>query len=240
MRDETDLEAARRARDSVLSNISHEFRTPLAAQLASIELLRDGLDSLPVDAQRELLANVERGVLRLMRLIDNLLESVRIESGQLAIRRQAVDLPDIAREAADLMEPLLAQRNLKLDLDVAHLVSPVKGDAQRLTQVLVNLLSNAAKFAPQASQISIGGRTLVKTSEIWVEDAGPGIDAASSIAIFERFRRAEGAEPDAPGLGLGLWIVRSIVERHHGSVRFERVDEARTRFTVELPREMNP
>ena len=240
MRDETDLEAARRARDSVLGNISHEFRTPLAAQLASIELLRDGLDHLPIESQRELLTNVERGVLRLMRLIDNLLESVRIESGQVDIRNQLVDLPDIAREAAELMAPLLAQRNLQLDLDVDHLVVPVKGDAQRLIQVLVNLLSNAAKFAPQASSISIGGRTLERTVEFWVEDSGPGVDVASRMAIFQRFKRAEGAEPDAPGLGLGLWIVKSIIERHHGSVRFERIEDARTRFTVGLPREPNP
>ncbi len=89
IRDETDLESARRARDSVLGNISHEFRTPLAAQLASIELLRDGLASLEPTRQGELLDNVERGVLRLMRLIDNLLESVRIEQASLrsAIRR---------------------------------------------------------------------------------------------------------------------------------------------------------
>lgn len=240
MRDETDLEAARRARDSVLGNISHEFRTPLAAQLASIELLRDGLDNLPIESQRELLTNVERGVLRLMRLIDNLLESVRIESGQVDIRNQTVDLPDIAREAAELMAPLLAQRSLRLDLDVDHLVVPVRGDAQRLIQVLVNLLSNAAKFAPQASSISIGGRTLENSVEIWVEDAGPGVDVASRMAIFERFKRAEGAEPDAPGLGLGLWIVKSIIERHHGSVRFERIDNARTRFTVGLPRDPGP
>jgi signal transduction histidine kinase len=137
------------------------------------------------------------------------------------------------------MAPLLAQRELVLDLDVDHLVDPVKGDAQRLIQVLVNLLSNAAKFAPQASRISVGGRTLEKSIEFWVEDAGPGVDAASRVAIFERFRRAEGAEPDAPGLGLGLWIVKSIVERHHGTVRFERMDDARTRFTVGLPRDLS-
>ncbi len=92
LRDETDLEAARRARDSVLGNISHEFRTPLAAQLASVEMLRDGLATLTPVEQGQLLLNVERGVLRLMRLIDNLLESVRIESGQLTLRHQDVDL----------------------------------------------------------------------------------------------------------------------------------------------------
>ena len=92
MRDETELEAVRRARDTVLANISHEFRTPLAAQLASIELLRDGLEHLSPDAAaRNWCSRCERGTLRLTRLIDNLLESVRIESGQLGIRRQSVD-----------------------------------------------------------------------------------------------------------------------------------------------------
>src|SRR5579864_28204 len=91
IRDETELEAVRRARDSVLANISHEFRTPLAAQLASIELLLTGLEQMPRAQQRELVASLERGTLRLTQLIDNLLESVRIESGQLAIRHQSLD-----------------------------------------------------------------------------------------------------------------------------------------------------
>jgi signal transduction histidine kinase len=239
MRDETDLETARRARDSVLGNISHEFRTPLAAQLASIELLREGLANLPVETQRQLLSNVERGVLRLMRLIDNLLESVRIEAGQVDIRHQAVSLPDVVQEAAELIGPLLDQRQLQLDVQVTGLEAPVQGDAQRLTQVLVNLLSNSAKFAPEASRISVGGRALEEWIEIWVEDAGPGVDPASHAAIFERFRRAEGTEPDAPGLGLGLWIVKSIVDRHRGSVQIARIDGVRTRFTVRLPREIS-
>jgi len=238
MRDETDLETARRARDSVLGNISHEFRTPLAAQLASIELLREGLGHLPPETQKELLSNVERGVLRLMRLIDNLLESVRIEAGQIDIRHQAVSLPAVAQEAAELIGPLLDQRQLHLDMQLSDLQAPVQGDAQRLTQVLVNLLSNSVKFAPAASRISIGGRALEEWIEIWVEDAGPGVDPASETAIFERFRRAEGTEPDAPGLGLGLWIVKSIIDRHRGSVHIERVDGVRTRFTVRLPREL--
>src|SRR6185312_4277184 len=158
LRDETDLEAARRARDSVLGNISHEFRTPLAAQLASIELLRDGLGAMPPEAQQELLANVERGVLRLMRLIDNLLESVRIEAGQLSIRQQPVQLLQVIREAQDLIAPLLQQRGLGVEIDETDLGVVVPGDAQRLVQVFVNLLANAAKFAPEGSTIRIGGR----------------------------------------------------------------------------------
>jgi signal transduction histidine kinase len=237
LRDETDLEAARRARDSVLGNISHEFRTPLAAQLASIELLRDGLNDMPADAQRELLANVERGVLRLMRLIDNLLESVRIEAGQNSIRQQPVDLADVIRDARDLIEPLLRQRQLTLELDQSGIGAIVRGDAQRLGQVFVNLIANAAKFAPEGSTIRIGGQRRGALTEVWVEDEGPGVHDSASGAIFERFQRGTDTEPDAPGLGLGLWIVKSIIERHGGNVRMERTGELRTRFILSLPQQ---
>jgi signal transduction histidine kinase len=237
LRDETDLEAARRARDSVLGNISHEFRTPLAAQLASIELLRDGLDDMQPEAQRELLANVERGVLRLMRLIDNLLESVRIEAGQNSIRQQPVDLSDVIADSRDLITPLLRQRQLTIELDASGIGGIVRGDAQRLGQVFVNLIANAAKFAPEGSTIRIGGRRSGVQTEVWVEDEGPGVPEGSSGAIFERFQRGVETEPDAPGLGLGLWIVKSIVERHGGSVRMERTAERRTRFILTLPQE---
>jgi signal transduction histidine kinase len=237
LRDETDLEAARRARDSVLGNISHEFRTPLAAQLASIELLRDGLRDMSPEAQQELLSNVERGVLRLMRLIDNLLESVRIEAGQHSIRLQPVDLLDVVVDARDLVAPLLRQRQLSVSIDESGIGAIVRGDAQRLGQVFVNLLANAAKFAPEGSMIRIGGQRSGSQIEVWVEDEGPGVPDGSGMAIFERFQRGVGSEPDAPGLGLGLWIVKSIIERHGGSVRMQRTDAQRTRFILSLPQE---
>jgi len=238
LRDETDLEAARRARDSVLGNISHEFRTPLAAQLASIELLRDGLKDMPPEAQQELLSNVERGVLRLMRLIDNLLESVRIEAGQNMIRLQPVDLLDVVVDARELIAPLLRQRQLSVSIDDQGIGAIVRGDSQRLGQVFVNLLSNAAKFAPEGSTIRLGGQRVGSQVEVWVEDEGPGVPEGSSGAIFERFQRGVDSEPDAPGLGLGLWIVKSIVERHGGTVQMQRTSQERTRFILSLPQEL--
>ena len=236
LRDETDLEAARRARDSVLGNISHEFRTPLAAQLAAVELLRAGLHDMQPAEQSQLLANVERGVLRLMRLIDNLLESVRIEAGQLAIRRQLVDLDTPVREAVELLRPLFEQQQLAVAIELAALTGArVPGDEQRLQQVFVNLLANAIKHAPAGSTIRIGGEREPASVQLWVEDEGPGIPTGDSSLLFERFRRGEHSEPDSPGLGLGLWIVRSIIERHAGSVSTVRTAQARTRFVITLP-----
>src|SRR5204863_3387355 len=141
IRDESELEAVRRARDSVLANISHEFRTPLAAQLASIELLLEGMEKMPAAQQKELVSSLERGTLRLTQLIDNLLESVRIESGQLGIRQQSVALAEVVEEARALVRPLLAQRRQTLAVSLPEDLPLVAGDKPRLTQVFVNLLA---------------------------------------------------------------------------------------------------
>lgn len=239
MRDETELEAVRRARDSVLANISHEFRTPLAAQLASIELLLAGLETLPASQLKELVTSLERGTLRLTQLIDNLLESVRIESGQLAIRLQSVALAEVVADARGLIGPLLAQRRQTLEESIPADLPLISGDKPRLTQVLVNLLANANKFAPEGSVVRVGAVARGGEVLVWIEDEGPGPAGADSTGLFARFRRGAGTEPEPAGLGLGLSIVKSIVDRHQGKVSAERTAAGRTRFTVTLPVEIS-
>jgi signal transduction histidine kinase len=235
MRDETELEAVRRARDSVLANISHEFRTPLAAQLASVELMLDGLEGMPRERLGELLNSLQRGTLRLTRLIDNLLESVRIESGQLSIRRQPVVLEQVVEDAEALIAGLLIQRRQRLRVELPGDLPVVSGDAQRLTQVITNLLANASKFGPEDSEIHVGAQVSAGDVSLWVEDEGPGASDLGGTSIFERFYRSADQEPEPRGLGLGLWIVKSIVERHGGRVAAERTAALRTRFTITLP-----
>ena len=235
LRDETELEAVRRARDSVLANISHEFRTPLSAQLASVELMLDGLETMPRERLGELLESLQRGTLRLTRLIDNLLESVRIESGQLGIRRQPVSLAQVVEDAGDLIAGLLEQRRQRLRLAIPDELPLITGDAPRLTQVVTNLLANASKFGPGDGEIAVGVERRGDTVALWVEDAGPGAPELEGTSIFERFYRAADQEPDPRGLGLGLWIVKSIVERHGGEVRAARTADGHTRFTMTLP-----
>jgi len=239
LRDETELEAVRRTRDTVLANISHEFRTPLAAQLASIELLRDGVGTMTADAQRELVATLQRGTQRLAWLIDNLLESVRIEAGQLGIRHQDVVLDEVVVAARELIEPLIEQRGQRIEVQLAGDVPIISGDPQRLTQVLVNLLANASKFGPPGSTIRIGTNAVNGDGlDFWVEDEGAGPPNVGDSSLFEQFRRAGGEkDPDESGLGLGLFIVRSIVMRHGGEVRLTRTAEGRTRAEVRLPKE---
>lgn len=235
IRDETELEGVRRARDSVLVNISHEFRTPLAAQLASIELLREGIDRMPREQQKELVLSLERGTLRLTRLIDNLLESVRIESGQLGIRRKSVALDEIVEDAEALIGALLKQRRQKLEVAIPEDLPRVDGDGPRLTQVFVNLLANASKFAPEDSTVRIGAEAGEGFVQAWVEDEGPGVPHIEGRSIFERFHRGVDEEPEPGGLGLGLWIVKSIVDRHGGTIAARRTAQERTRFEVTLP-----
>ncbi|PYS97122.1 MAG: hypothetical protein DMF50_01855 [Acidobacteria bacterium] len=238
MRDETEFEATRRVRDAVLANISHEFRTPLSAQLASIELLRERLADLKPDEARGLVLSLERGTLRLTQLIDNLLESVRIEAGRDSIRRQSVALDEVVEEAVELTSSLIAQREQILIVNLPFPLPAFWGDAPRLVQVFVNLLANANKFAPSGSTITIEGAVRPAEIVLWVEDQGPGLPPGDGASLFGRFVRAAGAEPEPGGLGLGLWIVKSIVERHRGRVEAgSGSGGSGTRVCVVLPRE---
>lgn len=220
LRDESEVEATRRLRDAVLANVSHEFRTPLAAQLASLELLRDRLVELEASDALQLVQSLENGALRLTQLIDNLLEGARIEAGQDSIRRRPVALDEVVERAVELTAPLLARRRQELSIELPYPLPAVSGDAPRLTQVLVNLLGNANKFAPEGTAIRIGGVVEEEGVTLWVDDQGPGLPAGSEGQLFARFARAPagGEEPQEGGIGLGLWIVQSIIERHGGRV----------------------
>ena len=234
LREETGLEATRRLRDTVVANISHEFRTPLAAQLASIEMLRERLDDLDPAESRRLVLALERGARRLARLIDNLLESVRLDAGELSMRRAPTALDEVAEEAAEAMRPLLDQRNQTLVIDLPHPLPTVIGDAPRLVQVLVNLLANANKFAPAGTTIRVGALTEPGWVMLSVEDEGPGLPEGDDEVLFGRFVRRAGEEPEESGIGLGLFIARSIVERHGGRI-WSAPTERGARLCVLLP-----
>jgi signal transduction histidine kinase len=234
LRDETEVEAARRLRDAVLANISHEFKTPLAAQLASLELLLNRLSELDPDETRRLIVSLQRGALRLTQLIDNLLESVRIEAGSVGLRRQQVHLDQVVEDAVEMIRPLADQRGQSIDIRLPHPLPVVTGDAPRLVQVFVNLLANAGKFAPDHSTIRVGGEVADGALALYVEDEGPGWSDDAESGLFEPFVRSTGDEPESSGVGLGLYIAKSIVERHGGTID-PRSGGGRTRVAVRLP-----
>jgi signal transduction histidine kinase len=133
---------------------------------------------------------------------------------------------------------LLEQRGQTVALALADDVPVIRGDQQRLTQVLVNLLANASKFGPADGTITIGARAAADGGlDFWVDDEGPGPKDPDDTGLFEQFHRSGGEDPEESGLGLGLFIVRSIVERHGGTVSLERSGESRTHAAVHLPKE---
>ena len=218
VREETAFEAARAMRDRILANLSHEFQTPLSAQMASIELLRDHLSG-GADAIALQLADAQyRGTMRLSQLVDNLLDSVRIESGEMRLRKEFVDLAGVVGDAIELVKPLTDQRNQTV---VAELGSgfAVTGDAQRLFSVMVNLLANANKFAPDGTTIQVGVERDEAAVTVWVQDEGPGLPPLEEAGdLFAPFRRSPHEEPSQRGTGLGLAIVKAIVVAHGGEV----------------------
>ena len=229
LRHESAVEAARRARDAAVADLAHELHTPIAAQSASLELLRERLAERD-EAGLDLVLALEAGTFRLRRLIDNLLESVRIESGQLAIRRVEVDLDEVIEEAVAMTQPLLARRRQSLELELPPVLPALRGDPQRLGQVIVNLLANASKFGPESSTVRLGVAVEASGLELWICDRGPGFAAAPRPG---RFRRGLDEPPQA-GSGLGLWLCRSILERHGGELRVARQGEE-TRVSARLP-----
>ncbi len=235
VREETVDEAARRARDAIVADLAHELKTPLAAQRASLELLDERLVESDPDGHSLALA-VEAGALRLQRLIENLLESVRIESGELGIRRLPVEIDALVEEVVGTLAPVLAKREQRAEIRLPHPLPRLVGDPQRLEQALVNLLANASKFAPEGSVIEVGAEVVYGILHLWVEDPGPGFDPAELSRLTSRFRRepAGRPEPRQEGSGLGLWIARSIAERHGGGLEVERV-AGRTRVGLRLP-----
>ena len=238
-REQTSAEAARAMRDSILANLSHEFQTPLAAQIASIELLRDHLREGEDAIATRLVESQFRGALRLSQLVDNLLDSVRIESGEMRLRREQVDLPTLVEDAVELMRPLTAQRDQHVIVTLPRCSRRVIGDTQRLSQVAVNLLANANKFAPDQSSIWIELVWGEETVSLWIEDEGLGLPPLRRHAdLFAPFRRSPDHEPSQRGTGLGLAIVRALVERHNGEVVLAEPRHRKgARFGVVLPLE---
>jgi PAS domain S-box-containing protein len=238
LRDVTDEDAMQRLLGDFLANIAHEFRTPLAAQAASIELLQDQLPDLSPDELQELLKSVRLGVFSLQTLIDNLLEGASIETGRFRVAPQAAELPRIIAEAVDTMQPLMEKYGQRLTVDLPASLPLVHADARRTYQVLVNLLSNATKYAPQDGEIRLAAAVEHNRVRVSVADQGPGIPEEHLPHLFRRFVRLEaGGERAEHGAGLGLSVVKAIVEAQGGQVGVANRPEGGAVFWFTLPRQ---
>jgi PAS domain S-box-containing protein len=235
-RDVTELDAAQRLRSYFLANISHEFRTPLSALKASVELLLEEIEDLSKAETVELVKSLHFSVTGLQTLIDNLLESVSIEAGRFHIRRRPTDLASLAEDAHTLMQPLLERRNQQLVTDIPADIPIAEVDPMRLTQVLVNLISNASKYGPMDKPIELRVRQEnVNMLRVSVSDEGSGISLADRENIFRRFIRLDEKDKAQYGVGLGLSVVKTIVESHGGRVGLEARPGGGSIFWFTLP-----
>jgi len=230
-----EAEQATRLKDEFLATVSHELRTPLSAILGWSDLLRTSkFDQAAVDRALE---TIERNARAQARIIEDLLDVSRIVTGRLRLDCRPVDPGLLIMTAIDSVRPAAEARCIRVNADLGHGAGPLLCDPERLQQVLWNLLSNATKFTPVGGSVTVGLRREQSHLLISVSDTGQGVSAEFLPFIFDRFRQADGSTTRRHGgLGLGLSIVRHIVEMHGGTVRAESPGIGQgTTFTIELP-----
>ncbi len=229
------LESLDRLKDDFMSSVTHELRTPLTSIRALAELMVDDAQ-MPAEQRQQFLAIVVAETERLSRLVNQVLDMAKIESGHAEWHNTDVDLLALVRKAAQTVQELLRERGAQLQLDLPEAAVPLlRCDPDRLTQVLLNLLSNAAKFVPD-----VGGRVVLrlfadaKGVSVEVQDNGPGVPADQRALVFEKFRQGGDADRRPQGTGLGLPISRQIVEHFGGrmELRPDRGDGACFAFTL--------
>ena len=235
LRDVTPEEAVRHLRSYFLANISHEFRTPLSTLNASMELLLDENEALTAQEMRELIKPSYLSLLSLQTLVDNLLESSRIEAGYFGVRKRPLPLNTILTDALNIVRPLLERRRQTFSLTEPARPLTINGDPVRLTQVVVNLLSNASKYSPLDSAIELRVSQRGDILRIAVLDEGPGVPPDELGNLFRRFYRLEAQDREQYGIGLGLFVVKTIVAAHDGRVGAENRPEGGAMFWFELP-----
>ncbi len=228
-------EEASRLKDEFLATVSHELRTPLTSILGYGQLLQ----ARPRDE-----AYIARTVARMVQsarvqsqLIEDLLDVSRIVSGKLRIEMQPIDFIDVVRAALDTVRPTVEAKQLHLQIELDPAASTITGDANRLQQVVWNLLSNAAKFTPFGGTIMVQLQVYHQAAQLIVRDTGQGISPSFLPYVFDRFRQADGTSTrSSGGLGLGLAIARHLVELHGGTVQAASDGEGRgATFTIRLP-----
>ena len=217
-------------------NVAHELRTPLASLSASIEMLEEDISVLPPEDRSRMLETVHRGALRLQNLVTNLMDIGSIQNGRFTVKPQSIDIATPILGAATLSEPLLANKGQKIETKVPHNISQVYADTNRVSQVLMNLITNASKYGPEGDSIIVTAEEWRESVYVAVQDHGPGISKEDQQRIFDYYYRVPGAEKSADGFGLGLAIVKGIVEAHQGEIGIDTENGNGTTFWFTLPK----
>jgi PAS domain S-box-containing protein len=228
-------QAANRLKDEFLATLSHELRTPLNAILGYARMLHSGM--LPPDKHLHAIQTVERNATSLRQIVEDILDVSRIVSGKIRLNIQPVDLPRVVSEAVETVLPAAAAKQIRVQTILDPRAAPISGDPDRLRQVVWNLVSNAVKFTPKQGVIQVRLARVNSHVEIAVSDNGAGISPDFLPHIFERFRQADsGTTREHAGIGLGLAIVRHLVELHGGTIHAASGGrDAGSTFRVRLP-----
>ena len=236
IRDVSNEEYIHRLLGDFMANITHEFRTPLAALEASSELLLDNLHSLSQAEIEELLISLNLGITNLQTLIDNLIEAASIEAGRFKVSLQPVPFHGILRNALGIIQPLADKYSLKLISQPVEETLIVIADQRRTVQALVNLLSNAVKHSPENGLIQIKHKIIDHQLHVEVIDEGSGVPLGQRSNLFRRFAHLDTENERArQGAGLGLSVVKEIVEAQQGEVGITELTEGGTSFWFTLP-----
>lgn len=228
------LRQSAQARNAFIADVTHELRTPLTVIKGTIETLEDGaLDD--VAGRGPLLASMQRETERLIRLVNDLLVLTRADAGTLHLEFQPLDLVELARARCEHLSVLAARRRVQFALTAPD-PAPLLGDADRLSQVLDNLLDNALRYSPENSTVAVEIRASAGECQCAVQDSGPGIPQKHIPFIFERFYRADASRNrQSGGAGLGLSIAKALVLAHGGRISAESVDGQGTTIRFSLP-----
>ncbi|MCA1672765.1 MAG: response regulator, partial [Actinobacteria bacterium] len=223
------------AKDEFLAVVSHELRTPLTPILGWVRILKETEGS---PAQRRKAADsIERNALLQVKLVDDLLDLNRVIRDKVPLQIGVHDLVDLVREAVDTMTEVAASRKIDMACDCPDESLPVEGDAARLQQIFVNILSNAVKFTPAGGRVRVSVERASESALVRVVDTGEGISAKFLPHVFEMFRQQEeGTRRQHSGLGIGLALVKRLVEMHGGRVAIASAGEGYgTEVTIRLP-----
>jgi signal transduction histidine kinase len=234
--DITDRKRLDRLKDEFVSTVSHELRTPMTSIFASLALLTSGAGGKMPDSATRLLTIAYANCQRLVRLIDDILDIQKLESGQSVFRLERVNIRPLVEKTQESLRGFARDHGVSVRLDVASNDCQVYVDPDRLVQVVTNLLSNAVKFSPPDTEVLVGIERRNDTVVVLVRDRGPGIPDEFKSRIFQKFAQADGKDSrEKSGTGLGLNIVKQIVERLGGQVGFRDAEGGGTVFYVVLP-----
>jgi K+-sensing histidine kinase KdpD len=221
---------------TVLATVAHELRGPLTALATSSELLAEDFMHLDPEQVKSMLGAMHRRTLWLQGLVENLLCAATIREGRLQLYRQSLSMSDLIEDVHAVVDPLLAQRGQRLRVRMSQRLPEVLADSRRLGQVLVNLILNASKFGAANTAIDVTVSVRNGAVRVAVADRGPGVPAEQAQRLFEPYYRAPAtAHSGKDGVGLGLSIVKSIVEAHQGHVGVETRRGGGARFWFSLP-----